>query len=162
MTPDEHNKYVGIANVAYGAFHILVMLLMGVIFAAMVGMMTLNGGRSNGPPPAFIGIIIVFAVVVNLVMAVPSFIAGYAFLKRKPWAKVAGIIAAVMSALRIPFGTLVSIYTFWFLFSEPGKTLYDRQSQALPPAPPVDWTDIGEQKRRENQYAPPASPPDWR
>ncbi len=162
MTPDEHNKYVGIANVVYGAFHILVMLLMGVVFAAMIGMMTLNGGRSNGPPPAFIEIIMVFAVALNLVMAIPSFVAGYAFLKRKPWAKIAGIVAGVVSALRIPFGTLVSIYTFWFLFSESGKTLYDRQAQALPPAPPVDWTGIGEQKRRENQYTPPASPPDWR
>jgi hypothetical protein len=162
MTPQEHNKYVGIANLAYGVLHILIMLMTGVIFAVMMAMMTANGGRFNGLSPSFVGIVMVFAVVFNVLLAVPSFIAGYAFLKRKPWAKVAGIIAAVLSALRIPFGTIVSIYTFWFLFSEPGKILYDGRSQSLPPAPPVDWTDIGEQKRRENQYAAPASPPDWR
>ena len=160
MTPQEHNKYVGIANVAYGAFHILVMLLMGVVFAAMMGMMTLNGGRSNGPPPAFIGIIMVFAVALNLVMAIPSFVAGYAFLKRKPWAKIAGIIAGVVSALRAPFGTLVSIYTFWFLFSEPGKSLYDRPSQALPPAPPVDWNSVAKPQTSDERNTPQA--PDWR
>jgi hypothetical protein len=159
MTPEEHNKYVGIANLAYGVLSLLMMLATSVIIAAMIGMMSVN---DSGPSAAFIGVITVLAVVVQALFAVPSFVAGYAFLKRKPWAKVAGIIAAVMSAVRIPFGTVVSIYTFWFLFSEPGKILYDGRSQALPPAPPVDWTDIGEQKRRENQYAPPASPPDWR
>ena len=162
MTPQEHNKFVGIANLAYGVFHIVVMLVMGVVFAAMMGMMTANFGRSGPPLPAFFGIIMVFAVVLNLIMAIPSFVAGYAFLKRKPWAKVAGIIAAVMSALRVPLGTLVSIYTFWFLFSETGKSLYDGRSQPLPPAPPADWADIGEPKRQEYQYVPPASPPDWR
>lgn len=162
MTPEEHNKYVGIANLAYGVISLLMMLATGVIIAAMMGMMTFNGGRNGGPPAAFIGVITLFAVIFQALFAVPSFIAGYAFLKRKPWAKVAGIIAAVMSALRIPFGTLVSIYTFWFLFSEPGKVLYDRQSQALPPAPPVDWADRRDQKRKEYEYVPPASPPDWR
>src|ERR1700686_5392354 len=108
MTPEEHNKYVGIAHLVYGAFHILAMVVVGVVFAVMMGMMSANVGRNNGPPPGFFGIIMVFVVAVNVIVAIPSFIAGSAFLKRKPWAKVAGIIAAVMSAIRVPFGTLVS------------------------------------------------------
>ncbi len=158
MTAQEHNKYVGIANLAYGALHILMMLVTGAIFSAMIGMIASNAGKGNGLPPSFIGTIMVFAVVLNVVLAVPSFVAGYAFLNRKPWAKIAGIVAAVISAIRIPFGTLVSIYTFWFLFSEPGKSLYDRSSPALPPAPPADWNTVVKPERN----APPATAPDWR
>jgi hypothetical protein len=162
MTPEEHNKFVGIANLAFGAIHILMMLVTGALFGVMMGMLKANARSSGGLSPAFISMIMVFAVVLNVVLAIPSFVAGYAFLKKKPWAKVAGIIAAVLSALRIPFGTLVSIYTFWFLFSATGKSLYDGQSLALPPAPPADWVGVEGQKGREHQYVPPISPPNWR
>lgn len=161
MTPEEHNKYLGIAHVAYGAIHVLLMLVMGVFFMAMMGVMARNGSRGAAPPPAFFGLIMAFAVGINVLLAVPSFIAGYAFLKRKPWAKVAGIIAAVLAAMRIPFGTAVSIYTFWFLFSTPGKILYDNLSQALPPAPPADWNEVNRTKREE-EYSTLPAPPDWR
>lgn len=158
MTPEEHNKYLGITHIAYGGLHILLMLVVGVIVFAM---MSLNAGRSDAPPAAFMTVLMVFVVGINVLLAVPSFIAGYAFLKRKRWAKVAGIVAAVLSALRIPFGTVVAIYTFWFLFSAPGKVLYDNMAQALPPAPPADWNEV-ERTQGRKTYVPPASPPDWR
>jgi hypothetical protein len=160
MTPEEHNKYLGMAHVAYGVVHILLTLFTGVFVLGMMGLLTFNSGRSDGPPASFMAVIMVFVVIVNALFAIPSFIAGYAFLKRKSWAKIAGIIAAALSALRIPFGTAVSVYTFWFLFSTPGKILYDNLARALPPAPP-DWSAI-ERDRRKASYAPPASPPDWR
>jgi len=161
MTPEEHNKYLGIAHVVYGVLHILLAVVTGAFVLGMMGMMTFNGGRGSGPPPALMAVFLAFVIVINVLLAVPSFIAGYAFLKRKSWAKIAGIIAAALSALRIPFGTAVSIYTFWFLFSTPGRVLYDNMALALPPAPPGDWS-AAEQARRTESYVPPASPPDWR
>ena len=157
MSADEHNRYLGLAHVTYGALHILIMLFVGVIVFAM---MSLNAGRSDAPPAAFMTVLMVFVVGINVLLAIPSFIAGYAFLKRKRWAKVAGIVAAVLSALRIPFGTAVAVYTFWFLFSAPGKLLYDTMAQALPPAPPL-WDEAARRTGSET-YVPPSSPPDWR
>ena len=160
MTPEEHNRYVGIANVVYGAIHVLLMLVMGVFFTAMMGALVRDTGGGDVPPASFFGGIMIFVIAINLLFAIPSFIAGYAFLKRKPWAKIAGIIAAVLSAFRVPIGTAVSIYTFWFLFSAPGKILYDNLSQALPPAPPADWSMV-DKSRREQEYLG-RTPPDWR
>jgi len=162
MTPEEHNKYLGVAHVAYAGIHVLLMLVMAVVFAAMAGVMARDTGADNGPPAAFFGIVMAAAAAINLVLAIPSFIAGYAFLKRKPWAKTAGIVAAVLSALRIPFGTAVSIYTFWFLFSEPGRLLYENPSRALPPMPPGKWPNVRQASETDARYVPPASPPDWR
>jgi hypothetical protein len=161
MTPEEHNKYVGIANVAYGVIHVLLMLVMAGFFMGIMGVIGRDTGRAGVPPPAFFGVIMAFAVGTNLLLAVPSFIAGYAFLKRKRWAKTAGIVAAVLSAIRVPFGTVVSIYTFWFLLSAPGKTLYDNLPQALPPAPPADWNEVNRTQRAQ-EYSGRPSPPDWR
>jgi hypothetical protein len=160
MTPEEHNKYVGIANVAYGAIHVLLMIVMGVFFMAMMGVIARDTRGGDVPPASFFGGIMVFAVAINFLFAIPSFIAGYAFLKRKPWAKIAGIIAAVLSAFRVPIGTAVSIYTFWFLFSAPGRIIYENLPQALPPAPPVDWS-AADKSRREQEYSG-RTPPDWR
>jgi heme/copper-type cytochrome/quinol oxidase subunit 2 len=161
MTAEEHNKYLGIAHVVYGVLHILLMVVTAAIIMGMMGFATLNAGRSNGPPMSFMVVIMAFVVIINMLLAIPSFVAGYAFLTRKPWAKIAGIVAAVLSALRVPFGTAVSIYTFWFLFSAPGKTLYDNLPQALPPALPADWSAV-ERTQGSKSYAPPTSPPDLR
>ena len=161
MTAEEHNKYLGLAHVGYGVLHILIMLLTAALVFGMMGMLTLNFTRGNGPPPSFMAVIMILMVGINLLLAIPSFMAGYAFLKRKRWAKTAGIVAAVFSALRFPFGTVVSVYTFWFLFSAPGKTLYDNLPQALPPAPPADW-GASQGTQPKETYAPPMSAPDWR
>lgn len=158
MSADEHNKYLGLAHVVYGGLHILTMLLVGLVVFAM---MSLNAGRSDAPPAAFMTVVMAFVVGINVLLAIPSFVAGYAFLKRKRWAKVAGIVAAVLSALRIPFGTAVAVYTFWFLFSAPGKLFYETMAQALPPASQLDRHEA-ERRQGSETYVPPSSPPDWR
>jgi len=159
MTPLEHNKYVGWANIAYGAIHILMIGLMGLIMIPMMGAFA-NVPPGDDSPMAFFGLIMGLAVVINTALSIPNFVAGYAFLKQKPWAKVAGIISAVVSAMSVPIGTAVCVYTFWFLFSEPGKVLYEGLKPTLPPPPPENWgaTD----QSRTPEYAPAPKPVDWR
>src|SRR5678816_2047601 len=92
------------------------------------------GGDPGGPP---IGMIIFLCVFIGLLygmMTIPSFVAGYALLKKKRWAKTAAIIGGVTAAMNFPIGTAVCIYTFWLLFSEQGKTLFDEASYMLPPS----------------------------
>ncbi|HYP01686.1 MAG TPA: hypothetical protein VER76_15955, partial [Pyrinomonadaceae bacterium] len=97
----------------------------------------------------------------------------YAMLKRKQWARTASIVAAVLETMSVPIGTAVAVYSFWFMFSDAGKALYDTNSARTPqrpfalndapPPPAADWnaqtsTSFG----REHEYAPPSQPPDWR
>jgi hypothetical protein len=156
MTPEQHNKYLALSHIVYGSFFILMMIAMMAFFGYM---MTIGSqGPADGQPPAFFFVFIFgFMGVIYGAMVLPSFIAGYALLKRKSWAKIAAIVAGVMSGMSFPMGTAVCIYTFWFLFSEPGKVLYDQPAHALPPPPPTFANQqlIG---RREQQY----QPPDWR
>jgi hypothetical protein len=149
MTALEHNKFVGLAQLGYAAIHLL--MIVGMI--GFMGFMMLSifsqaerMGDNEGRPMAFVGAIWAFVGLFNLVLTIPSVVAGYALLKRKSWAKVAAIIGAALAAMSVPIGTLVAVYTFWFLFSEPGRQLYDQRKE-IPPPPPGDWTGVGAPSR---------------
>jgi hypothetical protein len=105
-----------------------------------------------------------------MILMLPSFIAGYAILKRKSWAKMASIIAAVLETMSFPLGTAVAIYSFWFMFSDAGRAMYDKNFNSpqrpyalrdTPPPPASEW-DTRASREREREYVPPPQPPDWR
>ena len=130
----------------------------------MIGAMLSQPGAA-GPPMLITLIMLLFMTVMLSAFTLPSFVAGYGLLKRKKWAKVWAIIAAVLAGGQFPMGTAVTVYTFWFLFSEPGKQMFERNNYALPPGRQTwaneQW-DYDAQRQREGQYTPPAPPPDWR
>lgn len=155
MTPEQHNKYLSWAHLGYAGFSVFFMLLMMGFMFAMIR------SDPNPPPAGFMVFMMLFFTVIFSIMIIPSIIAGFALRKRKRWAKVASIIAGVMAAMQAPFGTAVCVYTFWFLFSEPGKTLYDNPPRMLPEARQASWP-VNKTAAKEEQYVPPPAPPDWR
>ena len=154
----DHNKILGIIHLVYGAFNVLVLIAVAIFLAGIMGLAAVGQGGDAAIPMGIVGVIMTFVIVLNLVFTAPEFIAGYALLKRKRWARVAGVIAAIIEALNFPFGTALCVYTLWFLFSDNGRLLYDKSSNALPPASP-HWQQY---QQPEVQYAPPSAPPDWR
>ena len=173
MTPAEHNKALGICHLAYGGFFMLLMFAMLFFMFAIFSTIPPPPGRPDANFPLVImPIFFIFMLIYAAIFAVPSFIAGYAMLKRKQWARTASIVAAVMETMSFPFGTAVAVYSFWFMFSDAGKSLYDNsyartdpaRPYALHDAPPQPASDWNAQASygREREYAPPAQPPDWR
>jgi hypothetical protein len=154
LTPQQHNKYLAWSHLAYGGLTALFGLLFSLMFGAMILAIGMEPARSGPrpPPPAFFIIFATFFGLVYFGLAIPSFIAGYALLKQKRWAKTASIVAGVIAAAFFPIGTAVCVYTVWFLMSDPGKFLYDTPTNTFPGA-----TSHGD--------LPPGSsitPPDWR
>ena len=143
------------AHFAHGGFQLLMMTMMLLIFGIMIAV---SATDSNGPPAAFFAVFMVFILVFNLIFTLPSFIAGYGFWKKKSWARTTGIIAGVLAAMNFPIGTATCVYTFWFLFSDPGKELYDTSRHALPPPPPV-WATVESDITTKRAAR---TPPDWR
>ena len=114
----------------------------------------------QAPPWPVMLIMWAFMGLFGAIMVVPSVVAGIGLRKKRPWAKTASIIAGVTASMSAPVGIAVCIYTFWFLFSEPGRLLYDKNRQALPERSPT-W-DFSSRDVKEHQYVPPPKPPDWR
>lgn len=161
MTPEQHNKYLAWAHLIYAVFHSLMGVVASLFMMAMFSRLP-DASRGNPPPPVFFVAIGVFMLVLTVGISIPSVIAGYGLLKRKRWAKISTIVAGAFAAMQFPFGTALCVYTFWFLFSEPGKVLYDQGAMSLPPGPPREWAYGSKEKEKAYEYVPPATPPDWR
>jgi hypothetical protein len=159
VTPEQHNKYLGWAHLVYAALHSLMGIFLSVIMLVMFTSLP-NSSRGNPPPPGFFIAMACFMLVFTVLISIPSLIAGYALLKRKRWAKIAAIVAGAFAAMQVPVGTAVCVYTFWFLFSEPGRLLYDQPAKSLPPESAQDWAHTNAEKT--HAYVPPVTPPDWR
>jgi hypothetical protein len=168
MTNEQHNKYLGVAFLVHGGFQLLMMLLMATMFGGFMMLIPNQPGRPE-PPRAFFLIIIGFVVMVQSIFAAPSFVAAYALLKRKSWARLSAIIAAILSAMNVPIGTAVCVYALWFFFGENWKEVYQpalvnaggARSQLPGQADAAAWT-VSQSREPSKDYAPPPPPPDWR
>ncbi len=162
MTAEDHNKWLAFAHLGYAALHLLMGVFFGVMMITMFSGLPPSPTTGSPPPPSAFFIVMAGVVLVfHVGWVVPSMIAAYALLKRKAWAKTAGIVAGVFAAAQMPVGTAVAVYTFWFMFGDLGRSLYDRSAKTLPAGQP-HWTPVDNEKRVEHDYAPSPSPPDWR
>lgn len=165
MTPHEHNKFIGIAHLAYGGIQTLIFFGMALLFLGFFAIAPPGGGEA-----IIVGsIVIVFIGFLWLLFTLPSLIAGYGLLKRKRWARIAGIIASVLAAMNVPHGTALCIYSLWFMFSEKGAKFYEQAANAphewrgaLPETPYAAYASWNSAANREREYVPPSQPPDWR
>jgi hypothetical protein len=167
MTPEEHNKRVGVLQLAYGGLNALLLAVAAFVALPVFYVFWHEPGRA-APPSAFILMALGVGLLAPLLFVTPALVAGYGLLKRKTWGRTAGIVAAILMALNPPFGTALAIYTLWFLLGKKGAPLYEDESARFaryalgdaPPQPVSEWVENG--RRRERVYVPPAQPPDWR
>ena len=131
-------------HLLYGVFCIALMVLVTFFISGTIDAMA---NRGEAVPVATFAVLIVGGVFVSLILIAPSFITGYALLKRKRWARRVGIVAGVLAGLTFPFGTALCVYTLWFMFGEKGKFLYHKAAYALPPAPEPSRRDRGRLRR---------------
>ena len=60
-----------------------------------------------------------------LALSLPGIIIGWGMLRLAPWARIAGIVFAILSILHVPFGTAVGIYTLVVLFNQETIELFE-------------------------------------
>ena len=119
-----HVKILGAIYIALSTLSLFVALFI----AMAVGTAGAIVGTAADPNDAavalpIIGIagsaLVAFLVVVSL----PGLIAGIGLLKMRPWARIVGIVVAVLSLLNIPLGTIVGVYGLWVLCSRETEQL---------------------------------------
>ncbi|MFL6229921.1 MAG: hypothetical protein ACJ741_14200 [Pyrinomonadaceae bacterium] len=168
MTNEQHNKLVGVGFLIHGGFQLLMGLLIALMFGSFMTLIPNDPGRP-GPPKGFFLIFASFFFIIQAVFALPSFVAAFAVLKHKSWARLSGIIAAVVSAMNFPIGTAVCVYALWFFFGENWKEVYEpasmpggaRAQLRSSAGDAAAWTVNQRQETTAQKYAPPP-PPDWR
>lgn len=163
MTNEDHNKYIAFSFIGHGVFQ----LLMGGFIGLMVTLMIQFDDRGAQPPPAFFYAFFGMMFFIQAMFAAPAFVAAYALLKRKPWARVASIVAAALSAMSMPVGTAAAVYSLWFFCGDQWKSVYpDVAAKGREEFPKLSHPESGWEaftKDEEGAYVhrtPP--PPDWR
>ena len=131
MTSEEHNKYIAYSFLAHGSFQLLMLMLIGVMFYFIFS----NPMRPGDPglPPGFFAIFFTIMFAIQAIFAAPSFVAAYALLKRKHWARIASIVAGVMAGMHVPIGTAACVYALWFFFGENWKSVYVETAERRKP-----------------------------
>ncbi|MDQ4121777.1 MAG: hypothetical protein M3209_10065 [Acidobacteriota bacterium] len=141
MTAKNHNKLIGLFFLIWGGLQIVILGIV-ILFMLGIGGAALSGARSNEAAPiAIIFGLTTVALLVAIVLAIPSIIAGLKMRKEKSSAKNWAIVAAILAILNFPFGTALGIYALWFLFGDQGKSFYSGggTGNAFNPPPPNSW-----------------------
>jgi hypothetical protein len=105
------------------------LFLLGAVFSQLllaIGVGLLSGSHDEGAKTgaAVLGFAGVFLSVMLACFAIPFIVAGWGLLKFKPWARILGIILAVLCLIHIPFGTLLGVYALVILFRKDTEALF--------------------------------------
>ena len=82
MTPQDHNKFLGLAHIAYCGFHVLLAVGFTIFFWALFRSMPPARGGGDDLPDFFFLLMAGFMFFFYGVMTAPSLIAGIGLLKR--------------------------------------------------------------------------------
>ena len=78
----------------------------------------------------------IIALVVGVVVGIVYLITAKGIANRKNWAKIVGIILAVLALFNFPIGTALGIWMLINFFSDEGKEWFE-EGASQPPAPPA-------------------------
>lgn len=108
-TEGPHRSIIAAANIVCGL--LLLIITPFILVGTSIPLIASKGESGTWVPLlAGLGVTIFF-----LALASPFLLAAWGLFKRRSWGVVAAIVAACFNLLNIPFGTAVSIYTFWAL-----------------------------------------------
>ncbi len=166
VTNEQHNSYIAYTFFGHAAFQLLMLLFMAAMFWMIFSVPI--GPGDPGPPPAFLGFMIAFLTIFQMFFIIPSLVAGYALLKRKSWARMTSIVAGVIAAMSVPFGTAACIYSLWFFLGDNWKDIYPESSEQFRGGPrQIPYGAESQQaayraEETRKEAFDPYQPPDWR
>jgi hypothetical protein len=166
MTPTDHNKVLSILHLIYGGLNFFSLLIVIPFF--LIGLPLGFGGEPEAQivGAVFIGVALLVGFFA-LLFSLPPLIAAYGMHKHRPWARTAGIVAAVLAAISFPLGTALCVYSFWFYMGE-GRGYYEGAGAsphwrgALGDAPASTYGWDAQRSAGAQAYTPPPQPPSWR
>jgi len=126
---DTHVKVLGALQIAFGAIGLLFALLLVFVFGGAAGIVGASGNPDAAIAVPIIGLTGMALVGFLALTSLPSVIVGIGLMRRRPWARIAGIVISILSLVMIPFGTIVGAYGLWVLFSTDTERLFTAAAQ---------------------------------
>jgi len=121
---ETHVKVLGVLEIAMSSFGLLIALLLLLVLGGAMGIVGATGDADAQIAIPIIGLTGMALVSFLFVLSIPGFVVGIGLLKRRPWARVAGIVMSIVGMMAIPFGTVLGVYGLWVLFSKETEQLF--------------------------------------
>ena len=116
---ESHKRILGVLYIISAALTILGLLLLNA-FLSVIFTFALN--ETNPDERAIVELILSILryvpAFVILVFSIPTLIAGYGLLTRKPWAAFFSLIIGCFKLFSFPIGTAIGIYSIWIYAEE--------------------------------------------
>ena len=119
---ETHVKVLAILYLVFAGLSVLFGLGILLLTGAVSGIVGTSGDTGFAIP--FIRLGGTAAAVFCFVWAVPGFVVGAGLLKRRPWARILGIVLSALSLMHVPFGTALGVYGLWILFHRDTERLF--------------------------------------
>ena len=130
---DIHVKVLGVLHAVLGALGLLCALALIVIFGGVAGIVGASGDPDAAVAIPIIGLTGTALVSFVVLLSLPSVIIGIGLYKRRPWARIGGIVMSIIDLFGVPIGTIVGLYGLWVLFSKETERVFS----PAPVAPPL-------------------------
>jgi hypothetical protein len=127
---ETHVKVVGVLNIVFGVLGLCLAGVLALIFAGSAAAIAADADADARIAIPIIGLTGSALVGFLAVWSLPCLIVGFGLVKRRPWARIGGIVVAVLSLVVIPFGTVFGVYALWVLFSPETERLFTPPSTA--------------------------------
>ena len=110
---ESHRSTLGALHLVLGAMNLLAAAIIWVVLGgtALLASADPEAVQILGTVSGLVGAILV-------IVSIPPIIAGIGLIQQKAWGRAAAIISSFLNLTSVPFGTAVSIYSLWVLFTE--------------------------------------------
>jgi len=123
-----------------GVWVVSILFFIGGALGALGGLMMLLGGRAISMMGglarggAFGGALLGFLGFITLILAILELIVGWGVLTLQSWARIVGIILAIISLLSIPIGTIIGLVILYFLVLDKATVSAFQPPSSSPPS----------------------------
>ena len=128
-----HVKVIAILYLVFGAFGLLGALFSGLIFGALASFVGVSGEPGAPGGAAALGLFATILTILFVVLSLPAVLCGIGLLKFRPWARILGIVLAVIALLKVPIGTIFGVYALVILLRRETEALFAAPSAAIRP-----------------------------
>ena len=123
----DHTKILASGFAAFAAIYFftfpLLLLVTGGVFIGLGITLANESGDANQAGYGILGAVftVIFYGVLGLICVLPPAMASWKLFKRKPKARIWGIIASIVVLPILPLGTALGFYGFWYFFTSVGR-----------------------------------------
>ena len=109
-----HKRILGILFIISGLLHLFGMLFLSFLFSLIFPLIFEHAHLDDQWVLVWVlPFLKAFAVIIILLVAIPSIIGGWGMLAEKKWAMVLILVLGCLKLFSFPFGTALGIYTIW-------------------------------------------------